>query len=50
VDDLVERIAQLDEAGVVVTQSSLATARDAYMFTCPLVMSYRTMYMQAMKR
>jgi hypothetical protein len=30
-------------------RSTLAFARDAYVFTYPLVMNYRTMYMQAIK-
>jgi hypothetical protein len=30
-------------------RSSLALAQDAYVFAYPLVMNYRTMYMQAIK-
>lgn len=37
------------ETRVAVTQWSLAIARDAYLFTYPLAMSYRTMSMQAIK-
>ena len=37
------------ETRVAVTRWSLAIARDAYMFTYPLAMSYRTMSMQAIK-